>query len=207
MKNMMVLLIAGLLLVSCSNPFSIDEQDGDFVVFVGKVTYKGAPLESCVVEIHIIEKVYDPTFGTIKDHLTLTRSDTTNTQGRYRIEVRKRFEPLWWRCHPFRYPQGTTGRRKEYEACLEENKDYYYSGTTFPECWDRVIILAIWKQRKEKRWIDVHSIGEWGSLKKVPQTKREFERKWGLPRIDTHPPESITMIPVVEGSIRTDFDW
>lgn len=207
MKKLAMLLITALLLMSCSNPFSADMQSRDFVEFVGKVSVKGAPLKGCAVEIHIIEKVYDPTFGTIKDCYTLTRSDTTDRKGWYRIEVGRRFEPLWSKCH-LRCRSGSC--YDDYYECGRKARGVWESKVdkrTFPECWDRVIILATWKQKKEKKWIDEHSIGEWSSLKRGTQTKREFERKWGLPRIDTHPPESITMIPVVEGSIRTDFDW
>jgi len=196
-------LIGGLvfLLCSCSNPFSVDiqsEDNEDSVVFAGKVTHKGAPLGGCVVEVGIIEKIYGRSFGTIKDRRTLTKCDTTDERGRYWVEVDRRFEPLWWKCRPFHYPQGTVEHRGEYEACLEENKDYYNSEKTLPECWGGVWIIATWGQEKEQKWV---------SVKKEPQTTREFELKWGLPRIDTHPPDWVTMIPVVEERITTDFIW
>ena len=181
MRNWIVFLIAGLLLVGCSNPFSTGKQDGDFVEFVGKVTRKGVPLEYVRMEVVIKESMFRED-GRGDGSYRLVRGGKTDSRGTYSIKIELRSEPLW--------------------SDAKEGKE-----TTNPKCWLGVKVYANAGWKAESRSLNLEreemSMREFKERLGIPFTN--FRNGEWISREEVESWKA--WMPIVEKSIETDFKW
>ena len=130
--------------------------------FAGRVTYKGAPLEDCHIEVVIAEWTWHGNYGWREKGRITTRRGLTNAKGQYSIKVRLRAEILW-SSYAEKHDIG-------YIKWSDEAKE-----TTFPACWAKVEVAADagWKKERKRAEFERRTISE-----------REFKEAHGIPFTD-----------------------
>lgn len=179
----------------CTSPLSVElENEVDpilanpVIAFTGRVRFGGVPVKGAVVDLEIVEYFLNKVYGMSSRRTYLQRQTLTDKNGKYRIEVERRDGPLFaLKSGPVRFEH----ERDDYYASIIPEK-------TFPQFWNQVTISVDAGWRQESKYV---------RFKTESITKIEFEKRWRLPRIDSHNPNTIRKLPVVGKEVRTDFMW